>query len=82
MNEATQSQWLPGQPVRTPADVAQWEAWKTMRIRESQRFRRSLYRRIDYYPSKEALDLIDSYLNGRRSYAHIIDALVLGEAPE
>jgi hypothetical protein len=74
--------WQPGQPVRTATDFAQWRAWKKRRILDGQRFRRALYRRIDYYPSDDAMQVIAGYLNGQRTYAQIIDALVLGLVPE
>lgn len=74
--------WRPGQPVRTASDIAQWQAWKKQCILDSQRHRRAQYRRIDYYPSNEAIAVIAGYLNGERTYAQIIDALVLGLVPE
>jgi hypothetical protein len=74
--------WQAGQPVRTVTDIAQWQAWKKRRILDSQQFRRALYRRIDYYPSNDAVAVITGYLNGQRTYAQIIDALVLGLVPE
>jgi hypothetical protein len=80
INETTP--WQAGQPVRTATDIAQWQAWKKERILDGQRHRRAQYRRIDYYPSDEAMTEIEGYLNGRRTYAQIIDALVLGLVPE
>jgi hypothetical protein len=80
INETTP--WQAGQPVRTATDIAQWQAWKKERILDGQRFRRAQYRRIDYYPGDEAMAVIAGYLNGRRTYAQIIDALVLGLVPE
>jgi hypothetical protein len=74
--------WQTGQPVRTASDMAQWQAWKKRRILDGQRHRRALYWRIDYYPSNEAMAVIAGHLNGRRTYAQIIDALVLGLVPE
>lgn len=81
-NEKEPTQWHAGQPVRTSEDVVQWQAWKKKQVLEGQRFRRSIYRRIDYYPSETALELIERHMNGRRTYAQIIDALLLGEVPE
>jgi hypothetical protein len=80
INETTP--WQAGQPVRTATDIGQWQAWKKERILDGQRFRRALYRRIDYYPSDEAMAVIAGHLNGQRTYAQIIDALVLGLVPE
>lgn len=74
--------WQAGQPVRTATDIAQWQAWKKQRILASQRHRRAQYQRIDYYPSDEAMAVIAGHLNGRRTYAQIVDALVLGVVPE
>jgi hypothetical protein len=80
INETTP--WQAGQPVRTATDIAQWQAWKKLRILASQRHRRAKCQRIDYYPSDEAMKVIKGYLNGRRTSAQIIDALVLGLVPE
>jgi hypothetical protein len=82
MNVNETRPWQAGQPVRTATDFAQWQAWKKQRILASQRHRRAQYRRIDYYPSDEAMAVIKGYLNGRRTYAQIIDALVQGLVPE
>ena len=74
--------WQPGQPVVTAADVAEWQAWKRTRKIEGQRWRRQHYRRIDYYPGKDAQAIIDSrtghYAGG--DYSSVIDALVLAGA--
>lgn len=51
--------WAPGQPVVTPTDHAQWEAWRRERKRQQQRNRRARHPRIDFYPSAEALRIID-----------------------
>jgi hypothetical protein len=74
--------WQAGHPVRTAIDFAQWQALKKQRILASQRYRRAQYQRIDYYPGDAAMAVIGGYLNGRRTYAQIIDALVLGLVPE
>jgi hypothetical protein len=79
--------WQLGQPVVTSADVADWQAWRKASKLQAQRARRRMYRRIDYYPSDEAQDVIDSR-TGRRGggdYSSVIDALVIagaGELPE
>lgn len=82
MNVNETRPWQAGQPVRTATDIAQWRAWKKERILDSQRSRRAQYRRIDYYPGDEAMAVIAGYLNERRTYAQIIDALVMGVVPE
>ena len=50
---------FPGRPVLTPEDHAAWERWKRERKREQQRERRAKLRRIDYYVSPEAAEIID-----------------------
>lgn len=75
--------WEPGQPVISADDFAQWEEWKRTRKREGQRKRRKVYRRIDYYPSTEALRVIErrTHPHVTGTYSAIIDTLVFaGEA--
>lgn len=52
--------WLPGQPVLTADDHAQWDQWRRCRILKGQRDRRARSRRIDYYASPAAAAQIDS----------------------
>lgn len=63
----------------TSADVVEWLAWKKSSKLEAQRSRRMRYRRIDYYPSKDAQAIIDArtghFVGG--DYSSVIDALVL-----
>lgn len=51
------SEWQPGK-VQTREDAAAWRTWIKARRLEQQRERRALLRRIDYYPSREALEVI------------------------
>lgn len=52
--------WLPGLPVVTEWDRAEWRTWRRARALELQRERRKRLRRIDYYPSPEAATVIDA----------------------
>lgn len=52
--------WQPGLPVVTVQDEADWQVWRRARILEQQRARRRRYRRIDYYPSDAADEIIDN----------------------
>lgn len=74
--------WQPGQPIVTTIDRAEWLAWRKDRKREQQRERRQCYPRIDYYPSGEALQVIEAVARTRRgadsTWSAVIDALVLG----
>lgn len=74
--------WRPGLPVVTGADFAAWEAWRRARIREGQRQRRRRLRRIDYYPSPEAAEVIDAscFPGTGGDYSSVIDALILAAA--
>lgn len=79
--------WQPGLPILTASDHAEWQVWRKARKLEQQRDRRNMYPRIDYYPSKNVLALIQSRIHGRAGgdYSSVIDALVLigaGELPE
>ena len=74
--------WQPGLPVLTAGDRNDWQAWRKARKLESQRHRRALYARIDYYPSDDALRVIRGQPG---DYSRAIDTLVLagaGELPE
>ena len=76
--------WQPGQPVLTPSDTADWQAWRKARKLEQQRARRQLYPRIDYYPSKAArtsiLERIRPGVGGDQS--SVIDRLILAAADD
>lgn len=65
--------WMPGQPVVTANDDAEWRAWRKARKLEQQRYYRKTSRRIDYYPSKEAQAVIDKYDN---VHSFVIDELI------
>lgn len=58
------SEWQPGRPVITPHDVIAWQSWKKARKLKQQRERRAKLRRIDYYPSREALEVILDQTHG------------------
>lgn len=60
--------WAPGQPVLTETDKAEWLAWRKDRKRQQQRARRARNPRIDYYPSPEALGLIESMWRPRAGH--------------
>lgn len=80
------NQWKPGKPVITEDDRAEWQAWKKRSILEAQRARRAMYPRIDYYPSKAALEVIrantSAYVGG--DYSSVINRIVQewSELPE
>ena len=75
--------WIPGLPVVTAADNAEWQAWCKASKLKAQRERRLQYRRIDYYPSEEAQAVIDAAIvRGYPNYSSAIDALVLAAADE
>lgn len=71
--------WQPGQPVVTASDHADWQAWRKARKLESQRQRRAMYPRIDYYPCAEVLALIRERTHSRvgGDQSGVIDRLVL-----
>ena len=52
--------WAPGQPVVTDMDRAEWQQWRKDRKREQQRQRRTRYPRVDYYPSPEAMEVLNA----------------------
>lgn len=75
--------WRPGLPLVTEADVEAWKAWRLERKRESQRHRRSTYRRIDYWPERETAALIDAEIQTKGgTYSAAIDRLILRGPPE
>lgn len=71
--------WQPGQPIQTQQDIIEWQDWKRDSKLAAQRHRRTRYRRIDYYPSDEALAVIDSltsrYAGG--DFSSVINRLIL-----
>ena len=70
--------WEPGTPALTEKDYAEWQAWRRERILELQRERRRSLRRIDYYPSKAAVAVIDSMRSRRTGgdASSIIDRII------
>jgi len=58
-HDAVGTPWQPGMPVVTAEDHAEWRTWRREQILRQQRERRQSLRRIDYYPSKEAAEVID-----------------------
>jgi hypothetical protein len=59
MSDADRIPWRPDAPVVTEQDLAEWQAWRRERILQLQRERRASLRRIDYYPSPAAGEIID-----------------------
>lgn len=74
--------WQPGQPILSASDDAEWRAWRKAKKQEQQRYRRSVYRRIDYYPSGEAQSVIDARIGNHAGgdYSTVIDRLILAAA--
>lgn len=73
------SNWEPGKPVVTVKDIEAWQAWRKESKLEAQRYRRSKYPRIDYYPSKEAYAVILAHINNWPGgvYSSVIDSIIL-----
>ena len=65
--------------ARGDADHAEWRAWRKASRLQAQRERRLQYRRIDYYPSEDALGVIErrTHRSVGGDYSSIIDALVI-----
>lgn len=61
MNDPGRSPWQPGVPVVTEQDLAEWDKYRRERILAQQRERRRSMRRIDYYPSDAATEIIDRF---------------------
>ena len=80
------SEWQTGKPVKTPDDATAWRTWIKIRKLEQQRERRATMRRIDYYPSREALEVIlDACNNGYGGdFASVINRIIAewAEFPE
>jgi hypothetical protein len=53
------TRWQPGMPIITAQDHAAHSAWRHERALTLQKDRRQRLHRIDYYPSEEAVALID-----------------------
>ncbi|MGB5097317.1 MAG: hypothetical protein WBN82_05335 [Porticoccaceae bacterium] len=72
------SEWQPGKPVKTRDDATAWRTWIKARKLEQQRERRAKLRRIDYYPSREALEVIlDACNNGYGGdFASVINRII------
>ena len=63
MSNPSRTPWQPGAPVATEQDHADWQAWRRERILAQQRERRRTMRRIDYYPSDAAAEIVDRFRN-------------------
>ena len=74
--------WQHGQPVVTHQDWMEWTAWRKARKLESQRKRRASLTRIDYYPSKAALEAIERAGGWPTPISLVIDKLILAKLPE
>jgi hypothetical protein len=61
MSDADRIPWRPGAPVLTEQDLAEWDKYRRERILAQQRERRRSMRRIDYYPSDAAAEIIDRF---------------------
>ena len=70
--------WQPGMPVVTEQDHADWQVWRRERKLEQQRERRSIERRIDYYPSKQAAAIVDRLRTSRAGgdFSSILNQIV------
>ena len=69
----------PGQPRVTDQDKVAWAYWRKERKRQQQRDRRKRNRRIDYYPSDKAAQVILSQvgLAAGGDYSSVINRIVL-----
>ena len=54
------------------------EAWRRRQILEGQRWRRGHYQRIDYYPGREAAQVIERLMkaNPREGYTAMLDRII------
>ena len=69
--------WHPGEPVTTPQDHAEWEAWRRERKREQQRQRRAMYWRLDYYPDRAPADILSGACERWKCGApHALDRII------
>lgn len=50
--------WIPGRPVVTTQDHAEWQEWRRVSKCEGQRLRRAMWWRIDYFPEFEPADIL------------------------
>lgn len=73
------SSWKPGMRVVTADDVEAWQVWKKESKLAAQRYRRSKYPRIDYYPGKDAHAVILAHVSNRAGgdYSSVIDSIIL-----
>lgn len=71
--------WQPGQSTPHLSDLAMRQERRNTRILELQRSRRKGTKRIDYYPSADALEAIKPHLSNRKGgdYSSVINALLL-----
>ena len=69
--------WQPGKAVVTAQDVTDWQARRKARKLQQQRERRASYPRIDYYPSKKALAILNAHYDEQPGgYTGIIDRII------
>jgi len=70
--------WVPGLPVLTEQDIAEWREWRRVRKRDAQQWRRARYPRIDFYPDELACEVIGSesgpFVGG--TYSSVINRIV------
>lgn len=81
------SDWQPGMPIRTVADVLAARRWPKERALELQRRRRASMLRIDYYPNRKVTAIIEAAIAratvpAQSSYTAVLDALIEGWADE
>ena len=72
------SDWTPGRPVITEADLSQWLAWRREKKRLDQRHRRARLRRFDYCASPDVAAALEILWRPQAGgdYSSIIDGIV------
>ena len=72
------SEWVPGQPVLSVTDQAQWVVWRKERKRQQQRDRRAQLRRIDYHASPDTAALLGQLWtpHSEGDFSSIIDRII------
>ncbi len=70
--------WMPGKPVITATDQAEWLAWRSERKRQQQRDRRARLRRIDYHASPDTAAALERLWRPQSGgdFSSIIDSIV------
>ena len=70
--------WIPGRPVLTEQDNADWRAWRSERKRQQQRDRRARLRRFDYCASPDTAAALELLWQPRPGcdFSTIIDGIV------